>query len=454
MAARFPGVPPVSASAGICEQPLETLLADLDESAADLARAAVGWMLPEGAVLAQLSQAELQEFLWRQLPLNWMAETSELHEIAWSLADLFTLAGFGRYASICRAPCTHELLDSWQDDDHAPARRTMNEAVRSSGVDPPDTPLLGWGSVLGEVERTARRRVSQTLEQALDAGTLVPGQRGWKQLAARITEVTLLMPRLELRGGTLLQAVWRERCVSWAAGQPALRQALLAQILPLLAGEVAIPGQARDCLTPLCWLLGQVGDGVTLTQAGWLPTAVVVEANDRFGWFDLVGFTVRTEMDLPELATMNDLARRTRLVTRMGRRLSLSATGRRALVDPGLLWRIVVADTFSAGTYEGEGAALAAATLVRASHPLARSMVEAKVGGGLEGRWRTVSGESLDQWSGLDATHEFGLLAGVFGWVQQGGDGQNRTWQLTPPGRQAALLGLQLQARSPGKGVL
>jgi hypothetical protein len=40
-----------------------------------------------------------------------------------------------------------------------------------------------------------------------------------------------------------------------------------------------------------------------------LPTALVREANDRFGWFDLVGCTVRTETDLPALVTLNELAR-------------------------------------------------------------------------------------------------------------------------------------------------
>ena len=60
-----------------------------------------------------------------------------------------------------------------------------------------------------------------------------------------------------------------------------------------------------------------------------------------------------------------------------------------------------------------------------------------------------TSGEQLEAWSGLDATHEFGLLADVFGWIRQEDDGRYRTWTLTAPGRAAALLGLQLQARSP-----
>lgn len=447
--ARFPGAPPMGDRADTREQPVEALLAKMDESSADLARAAVDWMLPEGSRLAELSQVELQEFLWYQLPMKWMVETSELHEIAWSLADLCTSAGLDRYAALCRAPETHLLLDAWQDDDHEPARRTMRRAIASSGVDPADTSLLQWGSVLGLAEHSASRAVSQALEQAIDAGELVPGGRGWKQLAARITEETLSMPRLDLHGGTMLSAVRGERSQSWAAGYPAARQDLLTQVLPLLEPEIGVPPEASECLTPLRWLLEHIGEGVPLTQTGRLPRALVLEANETFGWFELFGLKVRTETDLPELATLNVLAQRTKLIASKGRKVTLSATGRRALDDPGLLWQIVLEDLFSARTFEGEGAALAVAALVNAGGTLTRQSVEAKVTAGLEDRWCTDSGGTLDQWSGLHATRDFGLLAEVFGWVTRDSDWQNPTWTLTSPGREAALLGLQLQARTP-----
>ena len=453
MVGRFAGTPRMSGRTSACEQPLETLLADLNPASADLARAAVRRILPEGAALTKLSQAELQEFLWHQLPLKWLAETQELHEIAWSLADLFSAAGLERYAALCRSPLTHRLVDAWQDNDPEPARKAMKEAVKASGVSPPDTPLMQWGSVLGEAEYSARLRVSQALEQAMDAGELVPGDRGWKQLAARITDATLMLPRLDLRGATLFQAVAKERGASWAGEHPAVRQDLLTPMLPLLACEVAVPAAAGACLMPLRWLLERVGDGVLLTQAGWLPKALVLEANDTFGWFDLFGLAVRSETDLPELGTLSELARRTRLITKKGRRVFLSGPGRRALGDPHLLWRLVVADVFAAGTYEGEGAALAVATMVRANMQVPYPRVEATVGAGLLGRWRMASGEQLEAWSGLDATHEFGLLADVFGWIKQDDDGRYRTWALTAPGREAALLGLQLQARTPRNRV-
>ena len=166
------------------------------------------------------------------------------------------------------------------------------------------------------------------------------------------------MPILDLRGGTLLQAVGRERAEAWAAGYPAVRQDLLTQMLPLLAGAVGVPVRASECLTPLRWLLEHIADGVTANQGGWLPKALVREANDRFGWSDGIGGTLKTDTDLPELASLNELARRVRLITRKRRKVSLTARGRRALGDTSLLWCSVVAEVFSGGTCQGEGAAV------------------------------------------------------------------------------------------------
>ncbi|MDQ1537557.1 MAG: hypothetical protein QOE58_1950 [Actinomycetota bacterium] len=430
------------------EQPLETLLAEMDPPSADLALAALAWLLPEGPDLADLCQVELQEFLWYQLPLKWHVGTGERHDTAWALADLFTAAGSERYAALCRAPQTHWLLDAWQEPDREPARKAMRKAILLSGVDPPDTPLLEWGAVSGDAEFSARGQVSLALEQMIDTGELVPGQRGWRQVAARITADLLTMPRLGLHGETLLESVRHERSERWAAGQPAVRRSLLTQMLPLLDNEVDVPAEASECLTPLQWLLEHI-DGATLTQTGKLPRALVLEANDKFGWFDLIGFKVRTETDLPELAVLNKLARRARLTTTRGRKVSLSATGRRALADPSMLWRIAIAEVFSASSYEGEGAALAGATLVKSGMTVPRPTVEAKVGAALTGRWCTASGETLGNYAGSHATRDFGLVADVFGWIEHGDSWPTPTFTLTRPGREAVLMGLQLQARRP-----
>jgi hypothetical protein len=186
-----------------------------------------------------------------------------------------------------------------------------------------------------------------------------------------------------------------------------------------------------------------------MTRTGLFPGATLREANDTFGWFDLVGLTLRTETDLPELLALHGLARRARLMTTRGRKVSVSAQGRLALGDPNLLWRVVVADIFAAETYEGEGAALTAATLLRTSTSLSRRALEARVAAGLEGRWHSEPGDGLDEWAVADAMRDFGVLADVFSWLEQDDDWQNRLWALTSAGRHAAVLGLQIQAQSP-----
>lgn len=50
----------------------------------------------------------------------------------------------------------------------------------------------------------------------------------------------------------------------------------------------ALPGpdEIEQATRPLRWLLERCVDGVTLTQSGYLPPALVAEAADAFGWSD------------------------------------------------------------------------------------------------------------------------------------------------------------------------
>lgn len=84
---------------------------------------------------------------------------------------------------------------------------------------------------------------------------------------------------------------------------------ILGPVLPRLSTPIDVPDSVDASLEPLRWLLHQVGEGVTMTQAGYLPKALVLAANDRFRWFDLPGFSVRTEHDLPQLAHLHSWRR-------------------------------------------------------------------------------------------------------------------------------------------------
>jgi len=349
----------------------ESLVRLLPEDAQREARAVLDWLLPEGDEgLENLSQYDLQNFLWYYLPVKWLVEPREHHEAAWALGDLLESAGLTRYAGLCRSNDTHLLIDLW-DTDQARARRTLRRISESSGVDPLDTETLQWGAVFGMAEAAARAAVSNALEAALDAGRLTPGAPRWKAEAGRIINEVVARSG-ELPGAaTLLEAIWAERTGWWVGRTGTARMSILGPVLPRLSTPIDVPDSVDTSLEPLRWLLHQVGEGVTMTQAGYLPKALVLAANDRFRWFDLPGFSVRTEHDLPQLAHLHELAKATRLLTRRGRRLTVSAAGRRALGEPHLLWRNVTRPFFDGTRFEGDGSALAVACLtVRVAHSL------------------------------------------------------------------------------------
>jgi hypothetical protein len=51
-----------------------------------------------------------------------------------------------------------------------------------------------------------------------------------------------------------------------------------------LDSSVEAEPEADAVVAPYRWLLERVGDGVKLTQAGYLPPAVVTDAMSKLGW--------------------------------------------------------------------------------------------------------------------------------------------------------------------------
>lgn len=427
---------------------VEALLAKLDAASAEHARAAVGWLLPDEASvddLRRLGQLQLQEFLWYQLPVKWLCDEREHHEIAWSLGDLFEAAGQDRYARLCRADVTHRLIAEWEHDRER-ARADLQVALAESGVQPPDTPLLSWGGVMGLQEAAARYLTSAALEEAIAAGDLIPGDRGWKKRAARIADGFLTSPSPSFDGQSPLVAIQQERAERWASQSPPDWAAAVTPVLPLLAEEPVVPAAAADALAPLVWLLEQIGDGVTLTQTGRLPPVLVRAANDRFRWFELPGFSVRTETDVHELADLHDLGRRSRLLTLRGRRLSVSAAGRRALANPAELLRTSALAMVHRPGIEGEAAALAAALLLGAGDPVPKRDLRAGIGRALAPRWQTRDGHPLDSDQAGWCARDFLVVGKTLGWIHEEGDWADQRLALTPVGRAASLIGLRAQA--------
>jgi len=305
---------------------------------ADLARltraAADGLTAGEGT--AGLYQAGVQEFLWAHVPTSFPSD--DWHDIAAGAAMLFDELGLDRYAAIARSDQTTAVLEAWRDGPSS-GRRAFQSAHRSSGVEPPDTDILAWGDVFGRDEARARDAVERALEDAIVAGDLVPGGRRWKDTAAAITE-QILSERLDLPPGqTLLSLLTTERAETWirTARAPQLRDWRERAVRRIL-GPIDPPAEVDDVVAPMRWLLQQAGAGIELTQSGYIAPVLVVEAAERFGWWDW-DKPPRSEADVHQLAELRDVASHLRLVRRKGRTLTATANGRRLVDDPVSLWR-------------------------------------------------------------------------------------------------------------------
>jgi hypothetical protein len=434
---------------------VERALRELPEATRDDARAAIEWLLPDGGDWDDLLQLNLQGFLWYSLPMKWLTDSVYHHEVAWALGDLFDLAGLARYSGLCRSTATHELISQWETDPDT-ARARFRTLMVDSGVDPPDTALLKWGHLQGMTEHVAGLRVSAALEAAVTDGSIVPGRRGWRSVAASVTERALSGPDPDGEHPCLLDAVEAERCQYWLSelrGRTDLSEDAAAALVASLESSSDDGLDAVGALMePLAWFLRRIDDGVTMAEAGYLPRQLALDADDRYDWFDLKPkFTVRGERDLPELMLIHRLARDTRLVTLRRRRLTVSARGREALGDERLLVRTVLTTLFDTTTWEGDAAVGVAVALVCAdpTQRFTSTDLDAALHRYLRARWRRGAAE-LTVDDVLGAGWLLRTAGRTFGWFAPAERG---VWdlapQLTDVGRRACLRGIRTVARAP-----
>ncbi len=90
---------------------------------------------------------------------------------------------------------------------------------------------------------------------------------------------------------------------------------------------------------PFSWLLDAVGpNGLTLTQAGWMPPAVVLDGMTTLGWRDeWIGASNREDITWP-MRSHREAATRMGLIRKLKGRLLITALGKRAAADPVVLW--------------------------------------------------------------------------------------------------------------------
>ena len=157
----------------------------------NMAVQAVAGGLTAGEGVDMIHQAALQESLWWHLPRDYPDD--EWHGLVDATALLLDELGLKQLAEVARSEETQKVLAAWvQGRDKGAA--AFRDAEAKSGVEPPDTALLVWGSIMGTDEARAFDMVERALGDAVGAGDLLPGAPRWQAKAAAITEAVLSRP--------------------------------------------------------------------------------------------------------------------------------------------------------------------------------------------------------------------------------------------------------------------
>lgn len=295
-------------------------------------------LLTAGEGADVVSQARLQDELWWRMPKR--LDPESWRDVIDGAAALFDELGLERYAALARSDTTAEVLEAWaRSSKEGHARATKARAA--SGVAAPDTDLLTWGTVFGGAESEAIDAVERALEAAIVAGELVPGGRGWKAQATAIAERTLEASLDAVPGQSWLTLVTTERVESWLRTSEPTVQRLRQGMANGLLSPVDPPPDVAAVVEPMRWLVSHAAEGITLTQSGYLARALVLEAVERFDWWEW-DKPPRSEADVFQLELLREAARSSGLVRRRGRTLSATAKAKALLDDPVGLWRLLV----------------------------------------------------------------------------------------------------------------
>jgi hypothetical protein len=320
-------------------------LSSRDARSGEDARAAVEWLRAgeeEEDAPALFSRRRLQLFLWYELPRKWLIEPEEHVAVAEALGSFFDELGpqAGELAALCRAAETVRILRAEGEG--------FAEAIEASGLEPPDTPLLGWSDLMTIEESLERDAVSEMLEQAVDDGHLVPGAPSWQHRQAELVERHLIDPGA---GATApLARIHVARREAWLDRFDGEERSLLEATTPT-AAEPPTPSEAGAAIEPLLWLLGRLADGVKLTQTGALPRSLVRAAVDRYpDWWDteLFGPPYR-EAEVYPLEVLHTLVDELKLARPRRGRLKLGPRGRALRTDPPELLSTIASTIASVG---------------------------------------------------------------------------------------------------------
>jgi hypothetical protein len=303
---------------------------------------------------------------------------------------------------------------------------------------------------MGFQEASAWSSTAEFLEVAVASGDLVPGRRGWRARQQELVRAHLDVAQAGLLGQTLAQVILTERVQTWVnARRSETRRRLLAAIANRLLHPAELPAAtAADPLPPLRWLLDQLDGDIALTQTGNLNRKFVQDSADRFGWD--FSRPPRTEDELFDLYQLRHFAQDLGLARRSGRKLTLTAKGRRLLADPGSLWHAAAAGLLGDNGYFVYAGELFLALLLDAdSVPDREITATVRQAAAEEGFRETRTFESPDEHDISRAIHETSNLCRALGLLASGGDWRDRSYGLSDTGKATALEALRARATGP-----
>lgn len=416
---------------------------------------AVAMDLTAGEGVAMIHQAALQEYLWWYLPRDRPEE--DWPDLVVAAAALLAELGLAHLAQVASSDTTEKVLAAWARGRSAGAA-AFQSAHAKSGVEPPDTSLISWGSVMGMDESTARTAVELALGKAVAAGELVPGTPRWQAKAAAIADAVLSRPLDLPPGQTLAGLVTTERLENWIT---VAREGVLAKwragVANRLLHPIAPPLGAAQAMAPMLWLLelAATPGGAELTQNLYLARASVLEAVERFGWWEWEK-PPRSEADVHQLTALRMVAGRLRLVRRRARRLHITQRGSELRAYPARLWELVATETEEGSDFIAMVAEVLGLGLLQGRTEV--DQLSAEVGEILRGQgWASSTGRlsaadaALAIWHPLHWWRLFGVL-----------DEKEARWEygtarrlsphtiaLTPDGEQLVLAYLRARAAGP-----
>ncbi len=452
---------PVTLTEGAIRDAL-AVLEEREPEAAQAATAALEWMGWEREGDVYLRRYDVQLLVWYQLPTKFLASLDEKRAVAAALAGLLDRLGerAASYAAFCRSPETDALLEAWERED-PDARRRLLRLLNASGLEPADTDLLEWGTVMGSAEAQVREHVTIALEEALEEGLLAPGARGFRRRQSEVVDAALREPWDDGGALTRLQAIHGERIDRWLERgdtRGGERRALLMGVAELVAEEPVVdPASAaavREALGPALWLLERARDGIGLTQTGALNRAFVRETAERFpAWWDPEPYGLpKREDEFVLLRELHDLQRHSRLLRRDGKRIVATKRGNVLALDPWALLTTLSAALFDDETSFDTACAELATALILTGADIDAHALAATIGPTIAADGWNAGGLPPSERDIAFRIRGFTYAAEALGLVERVYDQPSR-WSfrlvLTPAGRAGLTAGLRARAIGP-----